>query len=126
VPLYVNDPYLYILLWAEGKLPIDSFIASIADGYFDVVVLPWDEDLRRPRYRWQTGSDRFYAAARREYRLGLTGVFQYYVRRESSRRAPPAGLLERGRFLEFAEVDAPAEVPARVAPMSALAARAGR
>ncbi len=80
-PLYLSDPYLYTLLWAEGKLPIDSFIASIADGYFDVIVLPWDEDLRRPKYGWQTGADRFYEALRREYRLGFTGVYQYHVRR---------------------------------------------
>lgn len=89
-PLYLSDPYLYTLLWAEGKLPIDSFIESIANGYFDVVVLPWDEDPQRPKYGWQAGADRFYEAVRREYRLGLTGVYQYHVRRQSSRRAPSA------------------------------------
>ena len=78
----MNDPVLYSLLWREGKLSVDSFIGSVASGYFDVVVVPPDEDLgARPQYSFQAGTDRFYEALRRCYRLERTGLFQYYVRR---------------------------------------------
>lgn len=80
-PVYVNDPVLYSLLWREGKLSVDSFIESVASGYFDLVVVPPDEDLRRPRYSFHAGTDRFYEALRRRYRLERTGLFQYHVRR---------------------------------------------
>jgi 4-amino-4-deoxy-L-arabinose transferase-like glycosyltransferase len=84
-PVYVNDPVLYSLLWREGKLSVDSFIESVASGYFDVVVVPPDEDLSRPRYSFHAGTDRFYEALQRRYRLERTGLFQYHVRRA----APP-------------------------------------
>lgn len=90
-PVYVNDPYLYALLWTEGKLPVDSFIQSVAGAYFDLVVLPPDEDPSRPKYGFRTGTAAFYEALRRQYRLERTGVFQYHVRRVS----PNARLSER-------------------------------
>jgi hypothetical protein len=93
-PLYVNDPYLYALLWTEGKLPVDSFIASVADAYFDVIVLPPDEDPSRPRYGFRTGTAAFYEALRRQYRLERTGVFQYHVRRVSPKAAAAPGPRE--------------------------------
>jgi hypothetical protein len=80
-PVYVNDPVLYSLLWTEGKLSVDPFIESVGSGYFDVVVLPPDEDVSRPRYSFHAGTDRFYEAVRRRYRLERTGLFQYHVRR---------------------------------------------
>jgi hypothetical protein len=80
-PVYVNDPVLYSLLWTEGKLSVDPFIESVGSGYFDVIVLPSDEDVRRPRYGFHAGTDRFYEALRRRYRLERTGLFQYHVRR---------------------------------------------
>ena len=89
-PVYVNDPYLYALLWTEGKLPVDAFIASVRDAYFDLIVLPPDEDPSRPKYGFRTGTAAFYAALRREYRLERTGVFQYHVRRVN----PNAGLSD--------------------------------
>jgi hypothetical protein len=82
-PVYVNDPYLYALLWTEGKLPVDSFIRSVADAYFDLIVLPPDENPSRPKYGFRTGTAAFYEALRRQYRLEGTGVFQYHVRRVS-------------------------------------------
>ena len=111
-PVYVSDPYLYAFLWTEGKLSVDSFIASVADAYFDVVLLPPDEDPRRPRYGFRTGTDRFYDALRRTYRLERTGLFQYHVPRAGSRPPPSAGAPEHDRRRRRAGVPAPAGGPA--------------
>jgi hypothetical protein len=92
-PVYVNDPYLYALLWTEGKLRVDSFIASVADAHFDLIVLPPDEDPSRPKYGFRTGTAAFYEALRGRYRLERTGVFQYHVRRVS----PHAGVTRGSR-----------------------------
>ena len=97
-PVYVSDPYLYGLLWAEGKLPVDSFIAAVAEAYFDVVVLPPDEDLTRPKYGFGAGTPRFNEALRLGYRLERTGtVFQYHVRRASSNSRPQTVAPTRDR-----------------------------
>jgi hypothetical protein len=93
-PVYVNDPYLYALLWTEGKLPVDSFIASVADAYFDLIVLPPDETPSRPKYGFRTGTAEFYEALRRQYRLERTGVFQYHVRRVSPHAGGTPGSRE--------------------------------
>ena len=93
-PVYVNDPYLYALLWTEGKLPVESFIASVADAYFDLVVLPPDENPSRPKYGFRTGTAAFYEALRRQYRLERTGVFQYHVRRVSPHAGGTSGSRE--------------------------------
>jgi hypothetical protein len=103
--VYVNDPYLYRLLWSEGKLSVDPFIDSVSAAYFDVVVVPPDEDLGRPKYGFvRVGMDRFYAALRREYRRARVGAFQYHVRRESAPR-PTVAAQDR------AETAAPAVRP---------------
>ena len=111
-PVYVSDPYLYAFLWTEGKLSVDSFIASVADAYFDVVLLPPDEDPQRPRYRFRTGTDRFYDALRRTYRLERTGLFQYHVPRAGPRPPPSAGAPEHDRRRRRAGVPAAAGGPA--------------
>lgn len=87
----MSDPGLYSLLWTEGKLSVDSFVASVAGGYFNVVVLPADEDPSRRKYGFRTGTDRFYEASWRAYRLDRTGLFQYHVWRAESR--PPASAV---------------------------------
>ena len=113
--VYVSDPFLYTLLWTEGKLSVDSFVASVAGGYFDVVLLPTDENPSRPKYGFRTGTSRFYEALGHAYRLDRTGLFQYHVRRAGLR--PPASTAvpppDPGHGEQSADAEAGAGGPTR-------------
>jgi hypothetical protein len=82
-PLFLNDSYLYTLLWADAKLTIEPLLAAIRRRHFDVVLLPPDEDLDRPRFAFPGGTPAFYRAVAERYRLAATGSYQYWVPRES-------------------------------------------
>ena len=41
--IYLNDPFLYGLLWKKGILDITPMLESIRNGYFDIIMLPSDK-----------------------------------------------------------------------------------
>ena len=51
--IYLNDPFLYGLLWKKGILDITPMLESIHKGYFDIIMLPTDQrpdkNLKAPR-----------------------------------------------------------------------------
>jgi hypothetical protein len=86
-PLFLNDSYLYTLLWADGKLTPASLVAAVRARYFDVVLLSPDEDLDHPRSTFP-GAESFYRGLAGAYRLGAVGYYQYWVPSGPVPRAP--------------------------------------
>jgi hypothetical protein len=76
---YLNDPYLYMLLFQDGVLDSTPLAQCISDSYFDVIMLPSRIN--------QTGElmapiDKIVARVLERYKLGLTGSgFNYYIRK---------------------------------------------
>ena len=38
--IYLNDPYLYILLWKDNIIDYHPFIQSIYDKHYDIIIFP--------------------------------------------------------------------------------------
>lgn len=76
---YLNDPYLYMLLWQDGILEPTPLAQGISDGYFDIIMLPsrinHSSELMAP-------IDKLVARILERYKPGLTGSgFNYYIRK---------------------------------------------
>ena len=73
----LNDPFLYWVLWRQGTLDRDKFVASLRDHRYELVVLPRrlrDAPTRRLGPVFQT--------VQRRYRVALRGrEHDYYVPR---------------------------------------------
>lgn len=79
--LYLNDPYLYNLLWQDNILDFKPMIDSIDDGHFDIIMLPsnalsYKNKLSEPRKTIVNKILKFY----RLERTGSNNLYDYYVR----------------------------------------------
>lgn len=75
--LVLNDPYLYGLLWEEGKLSREPLLAAIRARWFDIVVLPLFLDDAPTEV-----TKRFYGTIARNYQVARKGLYYYLVPRE--------------------------------------------
>ena len=76
--MYLNDPYLYNLLWEDEILDYKPLLISIEEGYFDIIMLPSKtidkNQLNGPRKI-------IVDTILKYYRLGKTGSnYNYYIR----------------------------------------------
>ena len=76
--MYLNDPYLYNLLWEDKILDYKPLLISIEEGYFDIIMMP-----SKTIYKNQlTGPRKIIVdTILKYYRLGKTGSnYNYYIR----------------------------------------------
>ncbi len=75
---FLNDPWLYSILWGQGTLSPTPLVAALKRGAADLVLLPAELDPTRP-LGGPTGA--VLAAVARHYRLAETGAgFAFWVR----------------------------------------------
>lgn len=77
--LYLNDPFLYAILWNSGTLPPQSMLDSLEQGFFDVVIL--ERGARPELIPRPSPLGEIYMKIFERYEFKSEGMFAYYVRR---------------------------------------------
>lgn len=84
--LYLNDPFLYAILWNTGTLSNLPLVTALDQGYFDAVVL--ERGVRPESIAHPSPLGEIYMKIFERYEFITDGAFAYYLPRRSA--GPPA------------------------------------